>query len=150
MKELFELIFKFKFKKLLFEPTKNGMIQFFRYVFVGGIATVVDWSIQFLATECGLYYLISAVLAFVAGLICNFILSKIFVFSAEKAKFSFVAEFTSYAVIGLIGLAFTIGIMYFFTDIVHLNYMISRVIATIIVFVWNFVARKIFLYSKKH
>lgn len=149
MKELLKLLLGFKFKELFFEPTENGMIQFFRYAFVGGIATVVDWGIQFFVTELGVHYLISAMFAFVGGLACNFVLSKIFVFKAEKTDFGIAAEFASYALIGLVGLGFTMGIMYFFTDIVSLNYMISKVIATVTVLIWNFLARKIFVYGNK-
>lgn len=38
--------------------------------------------------------------------------------------------------------------MYVLTEIAGLYFMVSKVIATIIVLVWNFVARKITLYKK--
>ena len=43
MKELFQLALKLDFKNsIFFKPTENGLIKFFRYAFVGGIAFVVD------------------------------------------------------------------------------------------------------------
>ena len=116
MKELFELIFHFKLKKLFFEPTKNSMIQFFRYAFVGGIATVVDWAVQYVITTLGAHYLVAAVFAFLAGLGTNFALSKLFVFNGEKGRVSGVWEFVSYGVIGVAGLGFTMVIMYLLTS----------------------------------
>lgn len=148
MKELFDLAFHFRLKELLFCPTKNGSIQFFRYAFVGGIATIVDWGVQFFITNAGVHYLLVAIFAFCAGLICNFLLSKLFVFQAEKTKMNLSFEFVSYAVIGIIGLGLTMAIMYFITEKLAVNFMISKMIATVIVLVWNFLARKIFIYQR--
>ena len=147
MKEFFDLLFHFKFKKLFFEPSTNGIIQFFRYAFVGGIATVVDWAVQYLITTAGLHYLISAIFAFVAGLTVNYFLSKLFVFNSQKARMGNVAEFLSYGIIGLIGLGITMGLMFLLTDIAGLYFMLSKVITTFIVLFWNYLARKIFIYK---
>lgn len=148
MKELFELVFHFRMKELFFAPTKNGMIQFFRYAFVGGIATIVDWGIQFFVTSAGVHYLLVAILAFCAGLVCNFLLSKLFVFQAEKTSMHLPSEFISYGIIGIIGLGLTMVIMYFITEKLAVNFMISKMIATVIVLAWNFLARKFFIYQK--
>ena len=77
MKELFSLIFKLDFKELFLNKTENIIIQFFRYCFVGGIATVVEggalWIIQhFIFKEAaGNFVLISQAIAFVLGLTSN-------------------------------------------------------------------------------
>ncbi len=147
MKELLSLLLHFKLKKLFLEPSTNGMIQFFRYAFVGGIATVVDWGVQYLVTTIGVHYLISAVFAFLAGLTVNFCLSKMFVFNSQTAKMGNVSEFISYGVIGIIGLGITLGLMFLITDIAKLHFMASKVITTLIVLFWNYLARKIFIYK---
>ena len=149
MKEFFELLKKFDLKGILVTPTKNGFLQFIRYVFVGGIATVVDWGVLFLLTEYAhIHHLVSAIIAFVAGLITNFFLSKLLVFKANEARVNAVMEFVSYAVIGVIGLGITELIMFLFTDCLNTHYMISKVIATAVVLVWNYLARKLILYKK--
>lgn len=148
MKELFDLLIRFKLKKLFFEPTKNGMIQFFRYAFVGGIATVVDWAVQYVLTVLWIHYLIAAVFAFLSGLIVNYFLSKIFVFKAEEAKVNAGWEFVIYALIGVVGLGITVGLMFLLTDIAGLYFMLSKVITTLIVLFWNYFARKIIIYKK--
>ena len=109
----------------------------------------MDWGVLFLLTEVGgIHHLISAIIAFIAGLITNFVLSKLLVFKANEAKVQPVLEFVGYAVIGLVGLGLTELIMYLFTDVLNLHYMLSKVIATVIVLVWNYVARKLILYRK--
>ena len=148
MKEFFELLKKFDLKGIFITPTKNGFIQFFRYIFVGGIATIVDWGVLYVLTDFAhIHYLISTVIAFIAGLTVNYFLSKILVFKANEARVNATVEFLIYAAIGLIGLGITALIMFVFTDYFSLHYMISKIIATIIVLIWNYVARKIIIYK---
>ena len=149
MKEFWELIKKFDLKGIFIQPTKNGFLQVFRYLFVGGIATIVDWGVLFVLTDVfHIYHLISAIIAFVAGLVTNFFLSKCFVFKANEARVNPVMEFISYAVIGVIGLGITEGIMYLFTNCWNVHYMISKIIATVIVLAWNYAARRLIIYKK--
>ena len=148
MKEFFSLLKRFDLKGIFITPTKNSFLQFFRYVFVGGIATIVDWGILFLLTDfVHIYHLVSAIIAFIAGLITNFFLSKILVFKANEAKVNPVLEFVSYAIIGVIGLGITELIMFLFTNCWSVHYMISKVIATVIVLAWNYLARRIVIYK---
>lgn len=149
MKEFFTLLKRFDLKGIFITPTKNGFLQFFRYIFVGGIATIVDWGVLFLLTDFAhIYHLVSAIIAFIAGLITNFFLSKILVFKANEARVNPLLEFVSYAIIGVIGLGITELIMFLFTDCWSIHYMISKVIATVIVLAWNYLARKIVIYKK--
>lgn len=147
MKELFDYIFKLDFKSLFITKSNNTFIQFFRYIFVGGVAFLADGGSLFLITTIGVNYLISVIFAFVIGLAVNYGLSKLLVF--EKSSVNGKIEFLVYGIIGVIGLGFTEIIMYVLTEIAGLYFMVSKVIATIIVLVWNFVARKIILYRKK-
>lgn len=147
MKEFFSVIFSFDLKKIFYEPTKNPLLQFFRYAFVGGVATLADWGSLYAFTEWGhLHYMASGVIAFVIGLTVNYLLSKKFVFSGEKNKHSSSTEFAVYAIIGVIGLIMTEIIMYVLTEKLKFYFMIPKIIATVVVFVWNFAARKIVLY----
>lgn len=147
MKELFDYIFKLDFKSLFITKSSNTFIQFFRYIFVEGVAFLADGGSLFLITTIGVNYLISVIFAFVIGLAVNYGLSKLLVF--ENSSVNGKIEFLVYGIIGVIGLGFTEIIMYVLTEIAGLYFMVSKVIATIIVLVWNFVARKITLYRKK-
>lgn len=148
MKDFFELLKKFDLKGIFVDPTTNGFLQFFRYVFVGGIATVADWSVLAFATEIlSVHHLISAIISFVVGLLVNFALSKLLVFKANEAKTNATMEFVGYAVIGVIGLGLTELILFLLTDKAGLHYMLSKVVATMVVLVWNYLARKKVLYK---
>ncbi len=147
MKEFFTAILRLDFGLLFREKTTNTFIQFFRYIFVGGFAFLVDAFTLWLC-EKWMNYMIAAAIAFVVGLIANYILSTCFVFSESEKVKSKTGEFIAYAVIGVIGLGLTELLMYLFTDVCGLYFMISKVIAAIIVLIWNFAARKVFLYKK--
>ncbi len=78
----------------------------------------------------------------------NFMLSKALVFRGSDSGNSNEVEFLVYAVIGVIGLGLTEIIMYLFTEKLSVYFMISKVIAAVVVLIWNFAARKITLYRK--
>jgi len=94
-----------------------------------------------------LHYLVAGVMSFFAGLLTNYALSKLIVFKKEKSRVGRVNEFFGYAAIGGVGLLMTLGLMALLTECMHLYFMWSKVIATAIVLVWNFTARKYLLYK---
>lgn len=150
MQELLKLIFSFQFKKLFFEKTDNELIKFFRYAFVGGIAFVVDYGAFVAVCQTGDTKLINAlasVVGFIAGLTANFILSRKFVFQEKSNTTSAYGEFIGYAVIGVIGLGLNIGLLFLGTELLSVNRYIAKIIAALIVLVYNYVARKVILYT---
>lgn len=145
-----------KIKEILTtDKTDSTLIQFIRYVFVGGAATVVDWGASFVLFEVvfGQRYATAAnVISFILGLIVNFLISTFWVFGESKVK-NKMAEFLGFAAIGVVGLLMTIGITklceFKLADITHFYQIIGKIISTAAAFFWNFFARKILLYGKK-
>ena len=134
--------------KLFMQKTDNVFLQFFRYIFVGGTAFVVDFFfLYFFSDICGIYYLISAVLSFIISVLVNYIMSTRWVFNQDNIG-NKVLEFNLFILISTIGLVFTEILLYFFTDIVGLYYLVSKIIASIIVLFWNFLARRVMFYGK--
>ena len=130
-------------RQFLIEKTDNSLIQFVRYFFVGGVAAVVNIGMLYIFTDiCHIYYLISNILSFTLGLIVNYILSKKFVFQ-EETKLNKTKEFLIYAIIGILGLGIDTLLMGIFTSVLSIYYMISKIISTMLVFIWNFGARKV-------
>lgn len=134
---------------LFVAPTDNTLLQLFRYGFVGGVAFVVDYGSLYVLTEfLSVPYLWSAAIAFILGLVTNYLLSISWVFK-KNATMQRWQEFLFFAIIGVIGLGFNELIMYVGTDMLHLHYMLSKLISTVIVFFWNFFARKYLLFNKR-
>ncbi|MBP3538148.1 MAG: GtrA family protein [Muribaculaceae bacterium] len=136
--------------RLLNGSTDNIFVQLFRYTFVGGAAFVADFGSLWVLTDfAGLHYQLSAAIAFVIGLTLNYVLSTRWVFDsaadAYKTRSVKVLQFVLYAVIGVVGLALNAAIMWVFTGLLAVHYLASKLISTVIVFVWNFLARRVLM-----
>ncbi len=161
-------IMKNWFHKIFIQETSHTGIQFFRSIFVGGIASVVDIMVMILCKE--LFKMPeswAAVMAFIAGLTVNYIVSTFWVFSKAKVK-NRAADFIGFAVIGIIGLGLTELIIAPFSEVNIFNtagflvknavfgsivpvdkyYIIGKCLAIVLVYMWNFFARKFILYRK--
>ena len=137
------------FNKLFREGTDSFYIQFFRYIFVGGTAFIVDFGfLYFFSDICGIYYLISAILSFIISVLVNYVMSTKWVFNQENIDNRLI-EFNLFILISTIGLVFTEVLLYLFTDVLGLYYLVSKIIAAIIVLFWNFIARRIMFYGTK-
>ena len=131
------------YRNIFIEPTENSLLQFIRYGFVGAISAVVNIGMLYIFTDVfGIYYIVSNILSFTLGLIVNYILSKKTVFT-QDVSISKYKEFIIYAIIGVIGLLFDTLLLWLFTDKLALFYLISKILSTFIVFIWNFGARKV-------
>lgn len=136
-----------KLRHLVYGKTNNLFLQLFRYTFVGCLAFIVDFGLLFLFTDfVGMHYLLSASLSFVAGLLVNYIISKLWVFDKTSIK-NGKLEFLVFALIGVIGLGLTELLMWFFTDVLGFFYMLSKILTTAIVYFWNFFARKYMIFK---
>ena len=119
--------------------------QIFKFGIVGGICFLIDYIILFICTDIfNIYYLISSIISFTISTIFNYILSVKWVFNVkrqnEKKK-----KFIIFVTFSVIGLILNQIIMWFGVEILSIYYMITKIISTIIVMVFNFITRKIFL-----
>ncbi len=127
------------------KKTENLLIQIFKFGIVGGIAFLIDYIVLFCCKEfIGLSVLLSAAIAFTVSVIYNYIASVKWVFDVNKEK-SAKKNFVIFIILSIIGLIITEIIMWIGSDIMKINYLIVKIIATVIVMVFNFITRKIFL-----
>lgn len=155
LQEVMDILRTRKFAKLFVGDTENTFIQFFRYLFVGGLATVVDWGVSYLLFRFVFnenYAIAANSISFVAGLAVNYLISTFWIFknSAVESKLK---EFLGFAAIGLVGLFMTMGITWLFelwlSDKTSAFQILAKIVSTAAAFFWNFFARKILLFTKK-
>lgn len=124
---------------------KKLIAQFAKFGLVGGIAFLIDYGIMVLLTEVfGVNYLISATISFTVSVIFNYLASMRYVFT-HKEGLSRRREFVIFIVLSVIGLGLNDLCMWLFTGVLGISYLISKIIATAIVMVYNFITRKLFL-----
>jgi putative flippase GtrA len=158
------------------KQTKKQLFwEIFRFLLVGGTATVVDYLIFWifdglllpLLSSASWWMTVSLILStafgFCAGLIVNWILSVEFVFRQVKNKeeASSKKSFIVFTIIGVIGLVITeIGILilvavlpefslFGVTEIMGTTWAkwLAKVIMTCLVLVWNYVGRKLLVFK---
>jgi putative flippase GtrA len=133
---------------------KPLLMEFIRYLLVGGSAFLVDFGILVLCNSVlpdmgGFRLYIATALGFIAGLIFNYIFSILFVFqSARNGKTGrSAAAFLMFTLIGVIGLGLTELGMYVGVQVFTINYMLVKIVITGIVLIWNYLGRKIFIFK---
>jgi len=118
--------------------------QILKFGVVGGGAFLIDYTVLYILTEfAGIYYLTSSVISFIVSLIFNYILSIYWVFDVTKKQTG--KEIAIFVILSVIGLGINQIVMYAGSDVFHIYYMFTKLVATFIVMVWNFVTRKIFI-----
>ena len=146
--------------------------QIVKFGVVGIVATIVDWAIFAVLVEVYNaspawntmmgeedWKTIATVISFTVSVVVNYIGSMKFVFE-RREDMSRKKEFLIFLVLSIIGLGINVliirglnGMVKLFASwpelIAHFAYMIPKVIATLVVLVWNFVTRKIFLEKKE-
>ena len=134
--------------KIIIKKTNNGFIQFVRYGLVSVIALAVDFGCMVLLVELfSIHYLVAATVSFISGLVVNYLLSRAWVFTERKYE-SRVKEFIIFTSIGIVGLLLNNSIMWLAVERIGIYYIFSKIIATILVFFWNFGLRKMLVFKQ--
>ena len=119
----------------------------FKYGIVAVFALAADFGSLLTLHALGVQYLVAATLAFLIGTVVNFTLSHGHVFKDPVIK-NKMAHFGAFVSIGVLGLIGNDVIIWYFHSKINLGLAIAKIIAVVIVFSWNFLARRQFLYKR--
>lgn len=125
---------------------RNNINELFLYLIVGVIATLTEWIVFFLLDKTGLHYAPATVTAYIISTFANWAAGRLIVF--RKSSKPFIREITEIYAVSIIGLLMNLVIMWLSVDILSLNEMLSKIAATAIVFLYNFLMRKLIIYRK--
>jgi putative flippase GtrA len=135
-------------KKLFVNQTSRGLVQLIRYGLVVAVAAPIDLGgYIFLKEVFHMHYVLAATIAFTTSLIVNYFLSVAWVWTNHTGRQRHV-DATIFGIIGIVGLVLTDVIVFVFTDLADLNYIVSKLLAFTMVFFWSFGARR-YLFQKK-
>ena len=124
----------------------KGLIeQFLKFGVVGAIAFLIDYGVLMLLSQViGMDPVISASISFVVSVVFNYVASMHYVFT-RRDDISRRREFTIFVILSVIGLVINEIIMVIGVNVLGdsaLMVTITKLVATAIVMVWNFVSRK--------
>lgn len=116
-------------------------LEIIRFCFVGGLSLIVDCAVLFGLTEFfGVHYLYSAGISFTVSVIFNYWLCVVYVFKGAKKQTP--KQAAIFIGSSIVGLGLNQIFMWFFVEIVTLHYMLAKLGATVIVTLWNYVAKR--------
>lgn len=116
--------------------------QFQRYFGAALVGYGFDFgTLVLLHTMLHVHYLLATTCGFIVGLVVLYVLSNRFVFGKSKIA-SKKIEFGVFALIGIFGLGILNLLMWILTGELGMNYILSKIIATVFVYAWNFFARR--------
>ena len=123
-------------------------MQIFKFIIVGGIATIIDWLIYFILCQfVKIDPLISNIISFSVSVVYNYWASCKYVFNVTN-KHSKGKQITVFIVLSALGLGINELLIFALNTNLHWNYMLVKILATIIVMIFNFITRKIYLEKK--
>lgn len=123
---------------------KKIIDQLFKFGIVGVIAFIIDYSLLYILTEYfNVFYLFSSIVSFIVSLLFNYIASIKWVFDVNKKQG--LKEISTFVILSVIGLGINQLGLYLMVEKIAIHYMISKIVTTIIVMIWNFITRKIFI-----
>ena len=130
-----------------FAYKKDAFLQFGKFALIGTMGMIVNLIFLYILTDLAkVYYLASAIFAFLIALIHNYLLNKTFTFK-ENIKHKFFSKFLQFSLVSSAALIINLIILYTLTEIFGIYYLISQVIAIGFVFILNFLGNKFWTFK---
>lgn len=144
-------------RKVLFgiDYTDNEFIKIILYLGVGGSAALLEWGLFYLLFTYVLTGLGSGVteltmlataLAFSVSTLYHYFLGNVLVFNSGS-KYKRGKELSLVFLVSIMGLLFNLLLMYIFVSLLSWQPMLSKVLASCIVVVWNYLSRKKWIFG---
>lgn len=120
----------------------------FGYLIVGGLATIVEWAGFWLFSEkLSIEYLLATALAFAISTFANWLFGRLLVFRGNQQQ-SLLREILSVYLASIVGLLLNLLIMFLLVQLLGVEKMIAKMAATVLVFTYNYLVRKLIIYRK--
>jgi len=127
---------------------KNNLKELFLYLIVGGIATLSEWVIfRLFDSALSVHYTLSTVIAYLLSTFVNWAAGRLLVF--RKSHQPFWQEILKIYLAAIAGLLMNLAIMFICVDLLRMDEMLSKILATGIVFLFNFLIRKLYIYKNR-
>jgi putative flippase GtrA len=123
-------------------------LKFLKYCIVGFSGMLVDFGItwllkekvranKYLANTCG----------FISAATSNYVLNRVWTFESQNDQI--VSEYAGFFIIAIIGLGLNNLILMVLADKLKLNFYLSKLIAIVLVTLWNFIMNFLFTFADK-
>ncbi len=124
--------------------------RFLKFVLVGASGVLVNEGLLWFFTEIiGLFYLISSAIGIETSIITNFLLNDYITFRDRRQRGArqFLARLVKFNAVSFGGIALNWSLLWLFTSVFGVHYLISNLIGIAAAMVWNYIAN--FLWTWK-
>jgi putative flippase GtrA len=129
--------------------TSAALWEWIRHHIASIAATIVDYGLMITLVEVGgLRPVPATALGALAGAVTNFTLGRVFTYRATDASLG--GQSWRYALVSAASLALNAGGEHLFSNILGLQYLVARVITSVIVSnAWNYPLQRFFVFSRR-
>ncbi|MEG1755423.1 MAG: DUF6020 family protein [Clostridia bacterium] len=124
--------------------------EMLRFAAAGAVGFGIDYGCMIVFAEVfGLHYLLATAFAFAISVVTNYLLCAYWVFQGANTKNRGIKA--GFLLTSLIGLGLNEWFMYLFVDRMQIHYMLAKLIAVVLVMIWNYFSkRKVLVHRKKN
>lgn len=133
-------------RNIIVEASRIGINLLLLWLSYDVIMNKSEYTVNLFGNNIDIVLSSCTILASMLSGIANFVFSTLWVFHKKEGGNN-ILRFIVFTIIGAIGLALITGITVMLTKSMGLHYMLSNLIAQIIVFFFNFFARKYIVYT---
>jgi dolichol-phosphate mannosyltransferase len=127
---------------------KKVIGEFFKFALVGLLGTILNLLVLYSLTEfLNVYYMFSAIVAFIIAATHNFILNKIWTFK-ENIRDRVTSKYMKFFSVSVVALLVNLLFLRIFTESLGLYYMVSQILAIGIALIINFLGNKMWTFKK--
>ncbi len=119
---------------------------------VGATGVGVNMGLLYLLTEfAGFYYLFSAVFAVESSIVSNFVLNDLWTFRdlRKEGWRNWLERFSKFHAVSLAGMALNLSLLWVFTEVFGIYYLLSNLMAIAVVFAWNYIANVLWTWEQE-
>ncbi len=121
--------------------------QFLSFLVCGGIATIFDWSIFYVAAYVVKWnYMLAVTLSYITGSTINYVLNRNITFDNKYNNIPL--QFLVFLTIASSALLLTYLLMIIFVQYINFGKMISRMIITAIIMLYNYNFHRFFTFGR--
>ncbi len=118
------------------------------YILIGGIATLIDWSMFSISvTWFHLHYQLALLIGYASGGVFHYCTNKIITFKCRSKQLG--SQLSIYILVGAISLLGSMGVLAFLVNEFAINKILARVLTTGIMLLPNYLLHKHISFSKK-
>lgn len=123
--------------------------QIFRFLLSGGISFSTDIILLYLFTDIfGVWYLMSAAIAFILAFFVSFTLMKFWTFG-DSSRDGMRTQMGAYFLVAVINLVLNTLLVYVFVEMAGLHYLLAQVVASLLIAIESFFVYQRFIFKSR-